>query len=182
MYNITLNEEGQQIEKSTPSSVYHASPNSSHIQIQLKPCTKYEHHVSFFKAGKEISCNSTGTATSTNTVGECTWFFFFLFLFRFVLWVKFSRLLSFHILAEKDIKEVNTCTIGHLCYETGWNVKSFSSEPGFSYCLPSRQNIYCVKPSLDDICSNFTINWRSQTCHSTFPFYKLITLGMNTHI
>ncbi|XP_008330025.1 receptor-type tyrosine-protein phosphatase C isoform X2 [Cynoglossus semilaevis] len=146
MYNITLNEEGQQIEKSTPSSVNHTSPNSSHIQIQLKPCTKYEHHVSFFKAGKEISCNSTGTATSTNTV------------------------------AEKDIKEVNTCTIGHLCYETGWNVKSFSSEPGFSYCLPSRQNIYCVKPSLDDICSNFTINWRSQTCHSTFPFYKLITL------
>lgn len=82
-----------------------------------------------------------------------------------------------HFLGEDHIKPVDPCMTGYVCYQSFWNISS--SLPNNMSAEPCKNdNTYCIKPGLDQICSNLTINFTQQCGPSPFSFPESIGVGM----
>ncbi|XP_018526213.1 receptor-type tyrosine-protein phosphatase C isoform X2 [Lates calcarifer] len=150
-YNITINEEGRP-DTENKSMVQHSSQNSSHEIKHLKPCTEYEHSVTFIdtSAGREnIHCNSTEKDNKTTTIE----------------------------MSKDDIKDATSCIPGYVCYQTDWNITSLQSTPNKIQDERCGSKTLCVKLGYNDICTDFTTTITSETCgNSSFNFTKNISI------
>ncbi|XP_047443648.1 receptor-type tyrosine-protein phosphatase C isoform X2 [Mugil cephalus] len=123
-YSISISEkDGSETKTYTEFS----NENSSREIKHLKPCTDYEHRVTFINSdGNETPCDSDQDVTTTST------------------------------LSEVDIKDVS-CMSGYVCYQSDWNISSSLSTQDKIQCNKKTQSkTWCVKPGYEDICSNFT--------------------------
>ncbi|XP_040895632.1 receptor-type tyrosine-protein phosphatase C isoform X2 [Toxotes jaculatrix] len=150
-YTINIKEEGQS--KTAESVTVYSNQTSSHDIKDLKPCTEYEHNVTFLDAaGKENPCNHTESKTRT---------------------IKMSK---------NDIEDEANCISGHVCYRSNWDISSLQSTP---MKIPAEQcgnKVFCFKPGINDICSDFTTTIPSDNCrNSSFSLTKHIPVGfLNT--
>ncbi|GLD72632.1 receptor-type tyrosine-protein phosphatase C-like isoform X3 [Lates japonicus] len=146
-YTININEKGQR-----KSMVQHSSQSSSHEIKHLKPCTEYEHSVTFLdSAGREnIHCNSTEKDNKTTTTIE---------------------------MSKDDIKDATSCIPGYVCYQTDWDITSLQSTPNKIQDERCGNKTLCVKLGYNDICSDFTTTITSSTCRNfSFNSTKSISI------
>ncbi|XP_047442133.1 receptor-type tyrosine-protein phosphatase C-like [Mugil cephalus] len=120
-YNINISEVN-----GSETKTYNLQNSSLEIK-HLKPCTDYEHRVTFIDSdGSETLCDSGQDVTGTST------------------------------LSEGDIKVVS-CMSGYVCYQSDWNISSSLSTPDKIQCNRETQSkTWCVKGGNEDICSDFT--------------------------
>ncbi|XP_026178722.1 receptor-type tyrosine-protein phosphatase C isoform X5 [Mastacembelus armatus] len=125
-YTITINEEGQ-----STTSLQLSDQTKSHEIKQLKPCTEYEHHVTFTVGPDKIKCiNSDGHKTKTSEMNKV------------------------------DIKvSSRSCKPGYVCYQSDWNIGSSLSTPNNIPAHRCDKKTFCVKPGSNDICSDFTTSF-----------------------
>ncbi|XP_047442879.1 receptor-type tyrosine-protein phosphatase C-like [Mugil cephalus] len=123
-YNISISEVNG---SETKTYTEFLDENSSREIKHLKPCTDYEHRVTFIDSdGNETLCDSDQDVTRTST------------------------------LSEGDIKDVS-CMSGFVCYQSDWDINSYLSTPDKIQCNRETQiKTWCVKPGYEDICSDFT--------------------------
>ncbi|XP_040895639.1 receptor-type tyrosine-protein phosphatase C-like isoform X2 [Toxotes jaculatrix] len=81
---------------------------------------------------------------------------------------------------ENDIEVEANCISGHVCYRSNWDISSLQSTPA-----PAEQcgnKVFCFKPGINDICSDFTTTLTSENCgDSSFSLTKHIPVGfLNT--
>lgn len=70
VYALNINEDGQP-GTGNRSIVRFPNQSSSHEVKHLKPCTKYEHNVTFIDStGKEIPCDHSGNVITTTEMSE----------------------------------------------------------------------------------------------------------------
>ncbi|XP_026178845.1 receptor-type tyrosine-protein phosphatase C-like [Mastacembelus armatus] len=124
-YTITVNEEGQ-----STISLQLSDQTDSHEIKHLKPCTEYEHHVTFTVGPDKINCNnSDGHKTKTSQMNKT------------------------------DIKDSSSCKPGYVCYQSDWNIGSSQSTPNNIPAHQCDEKTFCVKPGSNDICSDFTTSF-----------------------
>ncbi|XP_035863123.1 receptor-type tyrosine-protein phosphatase C isoform X2 [Sander lucioperca] len=122
--------------------------NSKHEIKDLKPCTEYEHNVTFIdSAGNVTSCNNTENKTQTITI------------------------------SEGDISE-GSCKPGYVCYRSDWDISSslFSSNNIPAEKCTNGSTFFCIKPRYDDICTDLTTTFTSETCLGSFNLTRSITV------
>ncbi|XP_070687977.1 receptor-type tyrosine-protein phosphatase C isoform X2 [Pempheris klunzingeri] len=125
-YNITINDKG------LPERRFSSSSQSPIYEIKhLKPCTEYNHNVTFIDStGKGTPCEITENKT-TATTSE---------------------------MREQDINvmDVSKCIPGYVCYQSDWDISQDSLMP----CKHDR-TIFCLKLGYNDICTNLTTPFTS---------------------
>ncbi|XP_071342220.1 receptor-type tyrosine-protein phosphatase C isoform X2 [Trachinotus anak] len=132
-YMIKINEEGQQ-DTGRTITVQRSNQNSSHEIKHLKPCTDYEHSVTYRDgAGENKTCSQTENKTRTTAI------------------------------SKDDIEDVS-CLPGHVCYRSDWDISSSLSTPNRNPSVRCDNKTFCVKPGYDDICSDFTTSFTSENC------------------
>ncbi|KAF7666166.1 hypothetical protein LDENG_00116350 [Lucifuga dentata] len=123
---ISVNEEGQ------PQTVI-----SSYSQkiLNLKPCTTYEHNVTFLNGtGEEQPCLTK------------------------------NKILTTIAMNKSDITN-GFCKRGYVCYWSQWNIRAaLLRENTIQYENCSGQEAVCIKPKYTEICSNLTTNFTSGKC------------------
>ncbi|XP_058493482.1 receptor-type tyrosine-protein phosphatase C-like isoform X1 [Solea solea] len=123
-YNIAFTEDGRPDIKIT-SNVPVSNQTSSYDIQGLKPCTEYEHHVTFLHSDGNVTlCNGSNYKSTTTEMNA------------------------------GDVKEVNSKP-GHVCYQTDWDISSLQSTQSHISPLPHGNKMFCVKPGFNDICSDF---------------------------
>ncbi|XP_026178847.1 uncharacterized protein LOC113139686 isoform X2 [Mastacembelus armatus] len=128
-YTITINEEGR-LERNSTISLQLSDQTDSHEIKQLKPCTEYEHHVTFTVGPAKINCNNNdGHKTKTSQMNKA------------------------------DIKVSSSCKPGYVCYQSDWNIGSSLSRPNNIPAHQCDEKTFCVKPGSNDICSDFTTSF-----------------------
>ncbi|XP_032381499.1 receptor-type tyrosine-protein phosphatase C isoform X3 [Etheostoma spectabile] len=133
-YRINIREKDSQNTEYIP--VVH-SPNQNLISIKhRKPCTEYEHSVTFMDSPDNgTSCRSTENETRTNGI------------------------------SEGEVRD-ESCMPGHVCYGSDWNISSslFSSNNISVKTCPNDSNVFCIKPGHKDICTDLTTTITSGNC------------------
>ncbi|XP_071342795.1 uncharacterized protein [Trachinotus anak] len=136
-YSININEEGRP-GTGRPITVQQSNQKSSYEIKHLKPCTDYEHSVTYRnRAGEEKTCSYTEKKTRTTEI------------------------------SKDDIEDVS-CLPGHVCYRSDWDISSSLSTPNRNPSVRCDNKTFCVKPGYDDICSDFTTSFTSENCHNVF--------------
>ncbi|XP_060890795.1 receptor-type tyrosine-protein phosphatase C-like [Labrus mixtus] len=148
IYAININEEAHP-ETRVEYSVFHSNQTSSREIKQLKPCTQYEHAVEFIDSADNMTpCSYTGNEPSELTTQ----------------------------MELKDIED-GSCIPGYVCYRSDWNIgssMSASNNVAVERCLTDSTQ-FCIKPAIDDICTNLTTTFTSGKCMvSTFKIIKSI--------
>ncbi|XP_031164337.2 receptor-type tyrosine-protein phosphatase C-like [Sander lucioperca] len=146
-YTINIKEKGRP-KTEERSTVHSFIQNSKHEIKDLKPCTEYEHNVTFIdSAGNVTSCNNTENKTQTITI------------------------------SEGDISE-GSCKPGYVCYRSDWDISSslFSSNNIPAEKCTNDSTFFCIKPRYDDICTDLTTTFTSETCLSSFNLTRSITV------
>lgn len=84
------------------------------------------------------------------------------------------------ILGEGDITEHRNCNAGYVCYKSEWDINSLQSKPNKIPAEQCKSNqMFCIKPGYDDICSQLTTIVTSQNCgNASLQLIKNITVGM----
>ncbi|XP_071342813.1 uncharacterized protein [Trachinotus anak] len=132
-YTININEEGRP-GTGRPITVQQSNQKSSYEIKHLKPCTDYEHSVTYRdRAGEEKTCSDNEKKTRTTEI------------------------------SKDDIKDVS-CLPGHVCYRSDWDISSSLSTPNRNPSVRCDDKTFCVKPGYDDICSDFTTSFTSENC------------------
>ncbi|XP_067452635.1 receptor-type tyrosine-protein phosphatase C-like [Thunnus thynnus] len=136
-YTVNVKEEGQN-ETGIKYPAQHSNPNiTTHNIRHLKPCTVYEHNVTFHYAGTEILCDHSDSKTTVTT----------------------------EKMAESDIK-LSSCPPGYLCYKSDWNIRSvqITANNIEAKRCPSDNKTFCIRPGYDDICTNLTTTFTQEKC------------------
>ncbi|XP_044217610.1 receptor-type tyrosine-protein phosphatase C-like [Thunnus albacares] len=136
-YTVNVKEEGQN-QIGGKAIFQHSNPNiTTHNITALKPCTDYEHNVTFDHAGTKILCDHSDYKTTVTTM-EMT---------------------------EDDIKR-SSCIPGYLCYKSDWNISSVQITANNIEAVqcPSDNKKFCIKPGYDDICTNLTTTFTQEKC------------------
>nr|XP_046247130.1 receptor-type tyrosine-protein phosphatase C isoform X4 [Scatophagus argus] len=147
-YTINIEEEGLTRGQTQYHQHQHSNQSSS-LEIQhLKPCTEYKHSVTFIdNNGNETSCYHAGNKTKTIDM------------------------------SQNDIKEVERCSPGYVCYHSDWNITSSLSasnnNPAES-CMNDSKTL-CIELNNNDFCSDLTVNFASGNCPS-FSLTKSISI------
>uniref|UniRef100_A0A8C9XHV9 Receptor-type tyrosine-protein phosphatase C n=1 Tax=Sander lucioperca TaxID=283035 RepID=A0A8C9XHV9_SANLU len=140
--NYTINIKEKDGPKTEERSTVHSFiQNSKHEIKDLKPCTEYEHNVTFIdSADRQISFN-----------------------------LCFS--------GEGDISE-GSCKPGYVCYRSDWDISSslFSSNNIPAEKCTNGSTFFCIKPRYDDICTDLTTTFTSETCLGSFNLTRSITV------
>ncbi|XP_074524941.1 receptor-type tyrosine-protein phosphatase C isoform X2 [Halichoeres trimaculatus] len=140
-YFVTFTEEGKTGIKK--KDIVHSDQNPLHLIKHLKPCTEYKHAVVFIdSAGKEIPCNHTGNKT-IETFGM-----------------------------KKDDVTEGSCMLKHVCYKSEWDISSSisaSNNVSAKQCK-NGSTMFCIKPGINDICTNLTTTFTSGKCSKAPPF------------
>ncbi|XP_040895647.1 receptor-type tyrosine-protein phosphatase C-like [Toxotes jaculatrix] len=81
---------------------------------------------------------------------------------------------------KNDIEDEANCISGHVCYRSNWDISSLQSTPAPAEQCGSK--VFCFKPGITDICSDFTTTLTSENCgNSSFSLTKHIPVGfLNT--
>ncbi|XP_042273139.1 receptor-type tyrosine-protein phosphatase C-like [Thunnus maccoyii] len=134
-YTINVKEEGQN-QIGGKAIFQHSNPNiTTHNITALKPCTDYEHNVTFDHAGTKILCDHSDSKTTVKTM-EMT---------------------------EGDIKR-GSCIPGYLCYKSDWNIISVQINNIEAVQCPSDNKTFCIRPGYDDICTNLMTTFTQEKC------------------
>ncbi|XP_070816803.1 receptor-type tyrosine-protein phosphatase C [Chaetodon trifascialis] len=143
-HDITIKEKDRPNTARISSHVI-SSNNSFEIE-HLKPCTSYEHDVTFTDdAGQETSCNCSGSKEFTTTE-----------------------------MSQDDIGN-GTHISGSVCYKSDWDISS-SLSTAYNVIHKNDSKTFCIKPDYDDICSDLKINFTSGNCvDSSFSRTENIT-------
>ncbi|XP_067452631.1 receptor-type tyrosine-protein phosphatase C [Thunnus thynnus] len=145
-YTINVKEEGQN-QIGGKAIFQHSNPNiTTHNIRHLKPCTDYEHNVTFDHAGIEISCNHSDSNTTVKTM-EMT---------------------------EDDIK-LSSCLPGYLCYKSDWDISSVQINNLTAMRCPSDNKTFCIKPGYNDICTNLMTTFTQEKCVNSFNHIQHIS-------
>ncbi|XP_029001392.1 receptor-type tyrosine-protein phosphatase C isoform X2 [Betta splendens] len=146
-FSLHLSEEG------TTTTVKHELDNqTTSFEIKhLKPCTEYEHTVTFRTLGpvSEVKCNLTSADHKTRT----------------------------NSLRKMEINAEN-CKPGFICYDSNWNITSLLSTPNsvrVEQCSSDNRTA-CVRLDKTDVCTNFTSEFISKKCNSSFTVTSTITI------
>lgn len=81
------------------------------------------------------------------------------------------------VLGEDHIKPAK-CITGYICFWSNWNISSSLSNNMLAEPCNSDSTTYCIKPGLDQICSNLTITFTQKCDILSFSFDKNISDGM----
>lgn len=171
VYNITI---------TIGDKTYNYSGNTSKpFEFKpLKPCTEYNHRVSFMKNDSLIHCTlKTTSAISTMGISECkkkikSYFVAMCSIITGVfveIWKHFVQNVS--ISDESDINI--TSASGKVCLQSDWNISSLVTVK--SYSLTDSHPEYCVKPDYNDTCTTLFFNITPGNCGSPFQLNKSIT-------
>ncbi|XP_073331810.1 uncharacterized protein [Pagrus major] len=149
-YIIKINEGGQHETEET-FNIEHNQTSSRDIK-HLKPCTEYEHNVTFNDGTGQTPCSSSpGHKTRTSSM------------------------------SQSDITDVSnpaSCIPGYVCYQSEWDISSSmsTSDDIPAESCTSDNKTFCIKPGFKDICSDLTTTFTSGNC-SSFSLTKSITVG-----
>ncbi|XP_073332197.1 receptor-type tyrosine-protein phosphatase C [Pagrus major] len=149
-YIIKINEGGQHETEET-FNIEHNQTSSRDIK-HLKPCTEYEHNVTFNNGTGQTPCSSsTGQKTRTSSMSQSD---------------------------ITDISDPASCIPGYVCYQSEWDISSSmsTSDDIPAELCTSDSKTFCIKPGFNDICSDLTTNFTSGNC-SSFSLTKSITVG-----
>uniref|UniRef100_A0A671Y4V1 Receptor-type tyrosine-protein phosphatase C n=1 Tax=Sparus aurata TaxID=8175 RepID=A0A671Y4V1_SPAAU len=137
-YTIKMNEGGQHETGKTVNVDF--GQTSSHDIKHLKPCTEYEHYVTF----------DNGTDGPTLYQSDI-----------------------------KDVSNTSSCIPGSVCYWSEWDISSSMSTSDHIpvQSCQSDNNTFCIKPGLNDICSDLTTTFTSGNC-SPFRLTKNIPVDL----
>ncbi|XP_030288897.1 receptor-type tyrosine-protein phosphatase C-like [Sparus aurata] len=145
-----MNEEGQHETGKTVNVDF--GQTSSHDIKHLKPCTEYEHYVTFNDGtdGPTL-CSSSEHTTRTFNMSQSD---------------------------IKDVSSTSSCIPGSVCYWSEWDISSSMSTSDRipAQSCTSDSKISCIKPGFNDICSDLTTTFTSGNC-SPFRFTKNIPVG-----
>ncbi|XP_067452633.1 receptor-type tyrosine-protein phosphatase C-like [Thunnus thynnus] len=134
-YTVNVKEEGRN-ETGVKYPAQHSNPNiTTHNITHLKPCTNYEHNVTFDHAGTEILCDHNDNKTTVTT----------------------------EKMTEGDIK-LSSCIPGYLCYKSDWNIISVQINNIEAVQCPSDNKTFCIRPGYYDICTNLMTTFTQEKC------------------
>ncbi|XP_073332584.1 uncharacterized protein [Pagrus major] len=150
-YIIKINEGGKH-ETGKTFNVELFNQISSRDIKHLKPCTEYEHNVTFNNGTGQTPCSSI-TEQKTRT----------------------SRM------SQSDITDVSnpaSCIPGYVCYQSEWDISSSmsTSDDIPAESCTSDSKTFCIKPGFNDICSDLTTTFTSGLFCSSFSLTKSITV------
>ncbi|XP_030288896.1 receptor-type tyrosine-protein phosphatase C-like [Sparus aurata] len=149
-YTIKMNEGGQHETGKTVNVDF--GQTSSHDIKHLKPCTEYEHYVTFDNGTDgQTLCSSSEHKTTTKSMSQSD---------------------------IKDVTSTSSCVPGSVCYRSEWDISSSMSNSDHipAQSCTSDNKIFCIKPGFNDICSDLTTTFTSGNC-SPFRFTKNIPVG-----
>ncbi|XP_053178978.1 uncharacterized protein LOC128362262 [Scomber japonicus] len=150
-YTIHVKEKDQN--EASNEVFQHTNQNSLHYISNLKPCTVYEHNVTFSNASIETCMPLSNENTKTTNP-----------------------------MIDGDIKPVS-CDPGSLCFNTDWNITSvkITANNIAAQVMPCRSDnkVFCIRPDFNDICTNLTTIFTAEKCgNSSFNFTHHISAGM----
>ncbi|XP_078114764.1 receptor-type tyrosine-protein phosphatase C isoform X2 [Sander vitreus] len=146
--NYTINIKEKDGPKTVRSFIQKSTHEVTTHEIKdLKPCTEYEHNVTFSDSAGKEACKNTENKTRTKEI------------------------------SKDDIKE-GSFKPECVCYWSDWDIGSslFSSNNIPAKKCTNGSAVFCIKSRYDDICTDLTTNFTSETCLNSFNLTRSITV------
>ncbi|XP_056234765.1 receptor-type tyrosine-protein phosphatase C isoform X2 [Seriola aureovittata] len=127
-YTINISEEGRS-DTGKNITVHQSNQNSSHEIKHLKPCTEYEHYVTYLDGAGEKHCSLPKNKTTTTDISK----------------------------DDIELIEDDSCIPGHVCYRSDWDISSLLSTTNVvgchnkTFCVKPGYNDIC-----SEFTTNFT--------------------------